>query len=91
MVEGDRNFRKQIDKRVKELTELEYGTRVRITKGAYSGKTGTVDGVTSQTHISSVKSTSIMYLVLVDGKLEDGVYAYNRTELKVIGANFVCS
>jgi len=93
MVEGSREFRKLIDKQVKMLTKknaLDAGARVRILKGDFKNKTGIVDGISSQTHISDVKSTAIWYLVLVDGKEEDGVYAYSKDDLQEI-ERFVCS
>jgi hypothetical protein len=85
MTEGDRKFRAQIERNVKLRTKLHIGERVKVKENAKSGlhgQEGFVESVTSQTPITNVEQTKVMYLVRIDST--GLIYAFDFEELKVI-------
>lgn len=84
-MEGSKEFRAQIDKMVKQRTKLEVGIRVKVKESAKSGlhgQEGTIDKIISQTPITNLDKTKVMYLVRIDST---GLqYAFDFEELQVL-------
>jgi len=84
-MECDRRFRDEIAKIVKQRTKLHIGDKVRVREDANSGlhgQVGTLEIISSQTPITDVKKTIVLYLVRIEST--NLLYGFSDDELQVL-------
>jgi hypothetical protein len=79
-MEGDKRFRAEIDKLVKQRTKLRLGDRIRVKGKRLHGLLGTIDSIGSITDIKDTNSTKVQYLVRID--VTNLIYGFDFEELQ---------